>query len=169
MGPSPVNFSGLMFQPISYTVDKETGRVNYEEMEEKARAERPKLIIAGASAYSREWDYARIRKLDADGDFSRTNRQRKVITALLDAYRDTNLSSALSLLEQVLPLITTDMTDREILGYAVSLFPLMTGGEVVSQHIPAAGTYASRNIDGMAVLVADLEANRQVLKDTLGG
>ena len=89
--------------------------------------------------------------------------------ALLDAYRDTSLSSALSLLEQVLPLITTDMTDREILGYAVSLFPLMTGGEVVSQHIPAAGTYASRNIDGMAVLVADLEANRQVLKDTLGG
>ena len=60
---SPVNFSGLMFWPISYTVDKETGRVNYEEMEEKARAERPKLIIAGASAYSREWDYARIRKL----------------------------------------------------------------------------------------------------------
>jgi len=60
---SPVNFSGLMFQPISYTVDPATGRVNYEEMEEKARAERPKLIIAGASAYSREWDYARIRKL----------------------------------------------------------------------------------------------------------
>jgi glycine hydroxymethyltransferase len=52
-----------MFQPISYTVDATTGRVNYEEMEEKARAERPKLIIAGASAYSREWDYARIRKL----------------------------------------------------------------------------------------------------------
>lgn len=60
---SPVNFSGLMFQPISYTVDPETGRVNYDEMEEKARAEKPKLIIAGASAYSREWDYARIRKL----------------------------------------------------------------------------------------------------------
>ena len=54
---SPVNFSGLMFQPISYTVDKETGRVNYEEMEEKARAERPKLIIAGASAYPRTIDF----------------------------------------------------------------------------------------------------------------
>ncbi|MBD5208123.1 MAG: serine hydroxymethyltransferase [Bacteroidales bacterium] len=60
---SPVNFSGLMFQPVSYTVDKETGRVNYEELEEKARAERPKLIIAGGSAYTREWDYARIRKV----------------------------------------------------------------------------------------------------------
>lgn len=60
---SPVNFSGLVFNPISYTVKVEDGTVNYEEMEEKARAERPKLIIAGASAYSREWDYARIRKI----------------------------------------------------------------------------------------------------------
>ena len=113
--------------------------------------------------------YARIRKLDADGDFSRTNRQRKVITALLDAYRGTSLPAALSLLEQILPLITTDMTDREILGYAVSLFPLLSRGETVSQHIPAPDTYASRSIDGMAVLVADLEANRKILQDTLGG
>lgn len=60
---SPVNFSGLHFNPISYTVCADTGRVNYEEMEEKARAMRPKLIIAGGSAYCREWDYARIRKL----------------------------------------------------------------------------------------------------------
>ena len=60
---SPVNFSGLQFNPISYSVDPETGRVNYEEMEQKAREHKPKLIIAGASAYSREWDYARIRKL----------------------------------------------------------------------------------------------------------
>lgn len=60
---SPVNFSGLMFHPISYTVDAETGRVNYEELEQKAREHKPKLIIAGASAYSREWDYARIRKI----------------------------------------------------------------------------------------------------------
>lgn len=53
----------MQFHPISYTVEAETGRVNYEELEQKARAERPKLIIAGASAYSREWDYARIRKI----------------------------------------------------------------------------------------------------------
>ena len=60
---SPVNFSGLHFVPVSYTVHAETGRVNYEELEQKAREERPKLIIAGGSAYSREWDYARIRKV----------------------------------------------------------------------------------------------------------
>ncbi len=60
---SPVNFSGLMFNAIDYSVKEEDGRVDYEELETKARAEKPKLIIAGASAYSREWDYARIRKV----------------------------------------------------------------------------------------------------------
>ncbi|MCQ2347144.1 MAG: serine hydroxymethyltransferase [Paludibacteraceae bacterium] len=60
---SPVNFSGLMFHAIDYSLDEATGRVDYDELEKKARAEKPKLIIAGASAYSREWDYARIRKV----------------------------------------------------------------------------------------------------------
>lgn len=60
---SAVNFSGLMFHAIDYSLNEETGRVDYDELETKARAERPKLIIAGASAYSREWDYARIRKV----------------------------------------------------------------------------------------------------------
>ena len=60
---SPVNFSGLMFQALEYNVDAETGLVDYDALEETARRERPKLIIGGASAYSREWDYARMRKI----------------------------------------------------------------------------------------------------------
>jgi glycine hydroxymethyltransferase len=60
---SPVNFSGKLYQPHFYTVKKETGLIDYEMLEEKARTERPKLIIAGASAYSRDIDYARIRKV----------------------------------------------------------------------------------------------------------
>lgn len=60
---SPVNFSGKLYQPIFYGVKKETGLVDYEMLEEKARAEKPKLIIMGASAYSRDWDYARVRKV----------------------------------------------------------------------------------------------------------
>ena len=60
---SPVNFSGLMFQALEYNVDAETGLVDYEQMEEVARRERPRLIVGGASAYSREWDYARMRRL----------------------------------------------------------------------------------------------------------
>ena len=60
---SPVNFSGKYYRPFFYGVKKETGLIDYEMLEEKARAEKPKLIICGASAYSRDIDYARIRKV----------------------------------------------------------------------------------------------------------
>ncbi len=60
---SPVNFSGLMFHALEYNVKEDTGVVDYEQMETVALVEKPKLIIAGASAYSREWDYARIRTI----------------------------------------------------------------------------------------------------------
>lgn len=58
---SPVNFSGKLYQPLFYGVVKETGLIDYKKLEEVALAEKPKLIICGASAYSREWDYAFIR------------------------------------------------------------------------------------------------------------
>jgi glycine hydroxymethyltransferase len=60
---SPVNFSGKLYQPVSYGVKKETGMVDYDMLEQKARQEKPKVIICGASAYSRDWDYERIRKV----------------------------------------------------------------------------------------------------------
>jgi len=60
---SPVNSSGLFYRPVAYVVKEDTGLVDYDMMEELALKELPKLIIAGASAYSREWDYARMRKL----------------------------------------------------------------------------------------------------------
>ncbi|MFA8300411.1 MAG: serine hydroxymethyltransferase [Hyphomicrobiales bacterium] len=60
---SHVNSSGILYKPVAYTVDEETGTVNYDRMEETALKERPKLIIAGASAYSRDWDYKRMREI----------------------------------------------------------------------------------------------------------
>ena len=60
---SAVNFSGIMFHAIGYDLNEATGRVDYDDLELKARTHKPKLIIAGASAYSREWDYARIRRV----------------------------------------------------------------------------------------------------------
>lgn len=60
---SPVNFSGKLYEAHSYGVVKETGLVDYDMLEAKARKEKPKLIICGASAYSRDWDYERIRKV----------------------------------------------------------------------------------------------------------
>lgn len=60
---SPVNSSGILYKPIAYKVGEETGTVDYDEMEEIALAENPKLILAGASAYSRDWDYKRMREI----------------------------------------------------------------------------------------------------------
>ncbi|MFD1165435.1 serine hydroxymethyltransferase [Sphingobacterium daejeonense] len=60
---SPANFSGKLYQPLFYGVKEETGLIDYEQLEETALREKPKVIIVGASAYSRDWDYARIRKV----------------------------------------------------------------------------------------------------------
>lgn len=60
---SLVNSSGILYKPCEYNVDKETGRVDYDQMEEVALREQPKLIVGGGSAYSREWDYKRMREI----------------------------------------------------------------------------------------------------------
>lgn len=60
---SPVNSSGILYRAVSYGLDEKTGRIDYDAMEAVAKKERPKMIIGGASAYSREWDYKRMRKI----------------------------------------------------------------------------------------------------------
>ena len=60
---SPVNFSGKLYNPVFYGVDEETGTVNYDTVESQAKAHQPKMIICGASAYSRDWDYKRLREI----------------------------------------------------------------------------------------------------------
>ncbi|WP_314819700.1 serine hydroxymethyltransferase [Alloprevotella tannerae] len=60
---SLVNTSGILYHPVGYNLNRETGRVDYDEMEALAKQHKPKLIIGGGSAYSREWDYARMRKI----------------------------------------------------------------------------------------------------------
>lgn len=60
---SPVNFSGKVYKPTFYGVEEETGRIDMDKVEAKAKAENPKLIICGASAYSRDWDYKRFREI----------------------------------------------------------------------------------------------------------
>ena len=60
---SPVNFSGKLYRSTFYGVDEKTGLINYDKLEATAKKEKPKLIICGASAYSRDWDYVRLRKI----------------------------------------------------------------------------------------------------------
>lgn len=118
-------------------------------------------LLTGTQALA----YSRIRSLDRDGDFSRTDRQRKVMGALVDAYRDAGLSTILSTMKTVLPLISTDMSEPKLLMLALELFPLLQEVQITSRHIPAEGTYTDKTINGMAVLEADMEAARKLLRE----
>ena len=80
--------------------------------------------------------YSRIRHLDADADFSRTNRQRKVINALIEKFRDTKLTTLLGLLDDLLPMVTTDLSNAEMIKYATELFPMLSGCQIISQRVP---------------------------------
>lgn len=113
--------------------------------------------------------YSRIRYLDADADFSRTNRQRKVINALIDQFRSAGWLEMLNLLEELLPMITTDLSSKEIISYAIDLFPMLKDCTVVSQRVPADGTYSFKTIRGMSCIVADMDAARELLEQTIRG
>lgn len=114
--------------------------------------------------------YSRIRKLDSD--FYRTNRQRTVLTAMIDSVRDMNLAQLNTLAQEVIPLVTTDMTNDEILKYIVELAPLLPELTVNSLRIPADGAYYGANKGTeeapMDVLIPDLEKNRDLLREVLG-
>ena len=111
--------------------------------------------------------YCRIRSLDSNADFSRTNRQRKVLDALVRKYRATGITKTLSLLDDILPMLTTDMTRMQIMGYAYDLLPKIASAQIVSQRIPADGTFTTPVIRNMSVLLADMDAARKMLRQTL--
>lgn len=110
--------------------------------------------------------YIRIRKLDADGDFSRTERQRKLLEALLHACKDSSPRTLLSMIRQVVPLVDTDLSKKALLRLALEVLPLLPELHVVGQHIPADGAFSYETIQGMSVLVPDLEAARALLMET---
>lgn len=111
--------------------------------------------------------YSRIRYI-GNADFGRTNRQRVVLSALIESCRGLSLAQMNGLAKEILPLITTDMSNSDIMNYIITLFPLLADMEVITQRIPADGMYYDANINNMSVLVPDLEANRQLLADTIG-
>ena len=78
-----------------------------------------------------------------------------------------SLSQLNNLLTQMLPMLTTDLSDSEIFGYAVQLFPLLTDLQINTMRIPADGAYQMTMIDGMSVLLPNLEANRKLLADIM--
>ena len=86
---------------------------------------------------------------------------------MADRFRDASLTTLLTLTEALLPMISTDMSAGKILRCTMELFPLLSDSQLVSQSIPAPGSCSDRTIAGMSVLVADMEAVRQALADSL--
>lgn len=119
--------------------------------------------LTGSQALS----YARIRSLDPDGDFSRTERQRKLLISLMDAFRNASMPTLLRLAPEVLSLMTTDLSRENLLKLGKQLLPMLSSASVSSQHIPAERTYTFETVDGMSVLVPDLEAARNQIRETL--
>lgn len=111
--------------------------------------------------------YSRIRNLDPDGDFSRTERQRKLMSSLLYRYRDSDLLTILSAVVDTLPMITTDLSKRQILLLTARLFPMLDSPEIVSQRIPSDGSYRYETIRGMNILTADPADIRLQLRNAL--
>ena len=118
-------------------------------------------LLNGEQALS----YARIRAIDSD--FGRTNRQRTVMISLLEQVRYLNIDQLIALINVVFPMVTTDMSNADIISAAISFFPLLQDLKVTTQYIPAEGAYHATFVRGMSVLIPDFEANRKLLQDTL--
>ena len=101
-------------------------------------------------------------------DFARTERQRKVILDIFEKSRNLSLTEMQALLNNVLPMITTTLTPREITNYLVELYPYLSGAQMQTLRIPADGTYEDIMVAGLgASLLPDLEKNRELLLETL--
>ena len=100
-------------------------------------------------------EYSRIRKLD--NDFGRTNRQRTVLTALMSSVSSLGTSQLLDLAKGVLPMITTDMSDADILSLTMELAPLLPQLKIVSNRVPLEGAYQFASISGKSVIVISPE------------
>ncbi|MBQ3529967.1 MAG: LCP family protein [Oscillospiraceae bacterium] len=110
--------------------------------------------------------HARNRSVGS-GDFSRTQRQRAVLSAVLEKCKGLSLTQLNNMLESILPKITTDMSNREIMDCFVEIAPMLGSLKMTTQRIPLDDTYKYASIRGMSVLVPDLEANRQFLREML--
>lgn len=117
--------------------------------------------------------YSRIRYIDSD--YARTERQRTVLMSLLNKYKSKSLVEMITLLEDILPLVTTNMEKDEIWSLAYDVFPMVAGATINTQQIPAHGTFKGGNVrvrpglKGWFQYNIDFQANRKILQDIFAG
>lgn len=105
--------------------------------------------------------YARIRKIDSD--FERTRRQRNILSAVFGKLKDMDVAERLGFVTEVLPMVTTDMNDEQLMTLAAQLASALDGLEVSTHCIPAEGAYKNATVREMAVLIPDIEKNRRII------
>lgn len=113
--------------------------------------------------------YSRLREIDSD--YNRANRQRNVITAVINSCKQQSLTGLLDLLNQILPMVSTNMTNSQIIGYATDLFPVLAGAQLNTARIPVDGTFRQGTVkvrDGLTAWFQyniDFYANNQYLNE----
>jgi len=110
--------------------------------------------------------YSRIRKIDSD--FNRTSRQRNVMYAIIDKAKRMSLTELYDLLDVLIPMVYTDMSNKQILSTAAELAPMLQDMTIITQRIPVDNGYYNASVKGMAVLIPDIEMNCSFLADTIG-
>lgn len=123
-------------------------------------------VLNGAQALA----YARIRKVGTE--FARTNRQRTILNTIFTGFKDLSLKELYAVAEKILPLVRTDMTDSEIMGYILEFAPMLPQMQIISQRIPIDGAYQLTRIKGKSVIYLNDEnwkKNLDFIKETIGG
>ena len=111
--------------------------------------------------------YARFRGT-ASGDLERTNRQRIVLSHMVNKYKNLGKAELLGVMDDVLPLVSTDMSKSDILGHFLNFFPMLADAELVSARIPVDGGYYLTKIDGMSVVVARKQQTQEAIAEIFG-
>lgn len=167
-GNVEVNFSG--FEDIidllgGVTMTLTTKEADFMNMKEGWSLSAGTQRLTGAQALR----YARIRQIDTD--YARTERQRKVLLSVMEEYKNQSLTKMIGLLQEILPLITTNMSEDQIMTYAMDLFGMLSTAQINTMRLPVDGTFEEGFItvsEGNYLwcqLNVDFAANREVLKD----
>lgn len=124
-----------------------------------------KNLLTGSQALA----YSRIRQIG--GDFGRTNRQRKVLTVLIEKVKTLKTTEVFDLVQELIPLISTDMTNGQIINLVMDILPMLSDMQIVSQRIPTDDQYSYAMKGKASVIVLNskqMEVNRKLLQDTVG-
>lgn len=143
-------------------IELTSAEANYITKESGTRVKKGTQLLTGEQAL---W-YSRFRGTAA-GDLDRSNRHRIVLSTLLREYKNKSMTELLGLLDDILPMVTTDLTQDEVLGYFADFFPMLASAKIVSYRIPVEGAYQGAKIDGMSVLVPDIAKNAEELHKIL--